>query len=49
MFKDHTLQELLDDLDVIEYFEQLGRKSHIGEITKKQMNLYVKLGVETPA
>ncbi len=43
-----TLQELLDDLDVIECFEQPGRKPHIGEMTKKQMDLYTKLGIEVP-
>ena len=48
LFKDYTLQELLDDLDVIECFEHPGHKPHIGEITKKQMDLYKKLGVDTP-
>jgi len=47
LFKDYTLQELLDDLDVIECFEQPGHKPHVGEITKKQMDLYAKLGVDT--
>lgn len=35
LFKDYTMQELLDELDVIERFEQPGHKHHPGEITKK--------------
>jgi transposase len=41
LFKNYTMQELLDELDVIERFEQPGRRCRIGEITKKQMNLYI--------
>jgi len=48
LFKDYTLQELLDELDVIERFEQPGRRHRIGEITQKQMYLYKCLGVESP-
>jgi hypothetical protein len=49
LFKDYTMQELLDELDVIERFEQPGRKYRIGEITQKQIYLYKCLGVESPA
>ncbi|MBN1191211.1 MAG: IS1634 family transposase [Dehalococcoidales bacterium] len=49
LFKDYTLQELLDELDVIERFEQPGHKPRIGEITQKQANLYACLGVNPPA
>jgi hypothetical protein len=49
LFKDHTLQEILDELDVIECFEVLGRQLQVGEITKRQMELYAKLGVPQPA
>jgi transposase len=49
LFKDYTLQELLDELDVIERFEQPGHKPRVGEITQKQMNLYAFLGVDIPA
>jgi exonuclease V gamma subunit len=48
LFKSYTLQELLDELDVIERFEQPGRKHRIGEMTKKQMSLYEYLGVAVP-
>ncbi len=48
LYKDYTMQELLDDLDVIERFEQPGRPYRIGEMTRKQMDLYRYLGVEPP-
>jgi transposase len=48
LFKQYTMQEFLDELDVIERYEQPGRKPRIGEMTKKQMGLYEYLGVEVP-
>jgi hypothetical protein len=39
----------LDELDVIERFDQPGRKPHIGEITQKQAILYACMGVNPPA
>lgn len=48
LFRNYTMQELLDELDIIERFEQPGRRHRIGEITKKQMNLYQCLGVGIP-
>ncbi|MDW7669385.1 MAG: transposase, partial [Bacillota bacterium] len=49
LYRDYTLQELLDELDIIERFEQPGKQSHLGEMTKKQLELYRLLGVEPPA
>lgn len=49
LFKDYTMQELLDEFDVIECFEQPGRKRRVGEMTKKQMHLFECLGVEVPS
>jgi transposase len=48
LFKDYTMQELLDELDIIECFELSGKRIRIGEITKKQIQLYEKLGIEPP-
>lgn len=48
LYKNYTMQELLDELDVIECFEQPGRKHHIGEMTKKQLELFKVFGVEAP-
>jgi transposase len=44
-----TLQELLDELDVIERFEQPSKRHHVGEITKKQRDLYEIFGIEPPS
>jgi transposase len=49
LFKNYTMQELLDEFDIIECFEQEGYKRRIGEITKKQINLYELLGFNAPA
>jgi transposase len=48
LFKDYTLQELLDELDIIECFEVPGNKIQIGETTRKQLDLYDKLGMNPP-
>ncbi|MFZ4614951.1 MAG: hypothetical protein ACOYM2_01985 [Rectinemataceae bacterium] len=40
--------DILDDLDVIECFEQPGHAATIGEITKKQKGLFESLGVGVP-
>ena len=49
LFKDYTLQEVLDDLDMIECFEVPGQKLQVGEVTKHQVDLFYKLGVTPPA
>ncbi len=45
LFKKYTMQELLDEFDIIECFEQKGSEIRIGEITKRQIELYDKMGV----
>lgn len=49
LFKNHTMQDVLDSFDVIECFEMPGQRLQVGEITKRQMGLYRKLGVIPPA
>ena len=49
LFKNYTMQEVLDELDVIESFEQPGRSLRTGEMTSKQKTLYHNLGIEPPA
>jgi len=46
--KNYTMQELLDEFDIIERYEQPGHKHRIGEMTKKQKNLYACFGMEAP-
>ena len=43
-----TEQELLDELDIIEYYQQPGRRHHLSEITEKQKQLYRDMKVQTP-
>ena len=49
LFKSHTLQEVLDELDLIECFSVPGRQLQVGEMTKRQAELYTHLGVIPPA
>ena len=49
LFKHYTMQELFDALDVIELFQQPGSAAYYGEITDKQIKLFVALGIEPPA
>jgi len=48
LFKKHSMQTMLDDLDIIEYYQQPGRAHHLSEITQKQMALYDAMGVAIP-
>ncbi|HNQ70812.1 MAG TPA: hypothetical protein PKI56_11715 [Mesotoga prima] len=49
LFENWTLQDLLDELDTIERFESPEHGRLIGEATKKQKDIYVKLGVKSPS
>ena len=48
LFKDYTMQQVFDKLDVIECFENPGDALRVGEVLKKQHHLYEKLGVVPP-
>ena len=49
LYKDYTMQQLLDKLDVIECFSYPGRDLRVGEVLQKQVDLYTKLGVKPPS
>jgi transposase len=49
LFKKYTMHEMLDQIDLIECFEQKDRKLRYGEITQKQRDIYEVLGIEPPA
>ena len=49
LFKKWTLQGLLDELDIIEMHQDPGHGYQIGEITKKQMEIYKALDIEFPS
>ncbi len=48
LFKKHTMQEILDEFNIIECFEVPGKQLQVSETTKRQMDLYTKLGVPSP-
>lgn len=48
LFSDYTMQPLLDELDVIEYYQQPGKAHHLSEITNKQRKLYELMEVPVP-
>ena len=49
LFKNYTMQELFDELDVIERYQLPGEAAYYGEITDKQRKLYTALKIEPPA
>ncbi|SFL74536.1 IS1634 family transposase [Pelosinus propionicus] len=48
LLKKYTMKELLDELDIIEYYHQYGNYYHLSEITEKQKKLYHYMKVEPP-
>ena len=49
MFDKWTMQGLLDDLDTVELLEFQDHGRLLSEITQKQEQLYLSLGVEPPS
>ena len=49
LYKDYTLHEMFDKLDVIECFAYPGKDLVVGEVLEKQSELYEKLGFKPPA
>ena len=48
LFETYTIGTLLDRLDLIECFEAPGRKMRVGEVLKKQHDIYAALGIDPP-
>ena len=48
LYNTYSMQQLLDKLDVLECFEDEGRKLRIGELLNKQADIYEALGVALP-
>jgi transposase len=49
LFKKYTMHELLDEMDIIECFEYPGYERRVGEVTKKQIELYEAMGIVPPS
>lgn len=45
LYPKFTMHDLLDELEIIEQFERQGNKPQIGEITKKQTDIFIALNV----
>ena len=48
LYKNYTMQALLDKLDVLECFEDVNHSLRIGEMLNKQAEIYEALGVKLP-
>lgn len=48
IFKNSTMQEMIDNLDVIERFHHPGKRPYLGEITEKQKKLYEAMLIACP-
>ena len=49
LFRKYSIQEMLDQVDLIECFELKGKAKRYGEIVKKQAEIYEALGVFSPS
>jgi hypothetical protein len=49
LFRKYTMNELLDEFDVIECYEQPGHALRVSETTQKQLALYKDMGVMPPS
>lgn len=48
LFGSYTPQEVFDKLDSIECYENQGREMRVSEVTAKQRQLYLDMGVAPP-
>lgn len=46
LYARYSMRELLDELDLIERFDEPGRPAHLSEMTKKQETLLAYFGVD---
>ena len=49
LYQNYTIQSALDKLDIIECFEYPGYDLRVGEVLKKQKQIYEALGITPPA
>jgi hypothetical protein len=48
LFQKYTLQGLLDEIDLIECFEEPGKALYIGEILQKQRQIFDEMDIIPP-
>jgi len=49
LYKEYSMQQMLDKIDVIERFESPGKAPVISELLEKQRAIYEKLNIEPPS
>ncbi len=49
LYKQYSMHQLLDKLDVIECFEEPGHSLRIGELLLEQIKLYTHMGLDAPS
>lgn len=49
LYKNYTMQEIFDEFDIIECFEQPGCELRVGEVVKRQNQLYDALEIQSPS
>ncbi len=49
LYKQYSMHQLLDKLDVIECFEEPGHSLRIGELLREQCELYEIMGIDPPS
>ncbi|MDQ0289838.1 transposase [Oligosphaera ethanolica] len=48
LYRNYSIQSLLDELDVIERFDYQGQRARYSEITEKQRQIYEAFGILAP-
>lgn len=48
LYRNYTIQTLLDSIDIIERFSYPGQRQHFGEVTQKQRQIFDCFGVKPP-
>ena len=48
LYKKYTTQELFDELDLIESYERGNEKLKLGEVTKKQKEIFKYMDIKFP-
>lgn len=48
LYRNYSIQSLLDELDVIERFDYQGQRTRYGEITERQRKIYKAFGIRAP-
>ncbi len=49
LFKTYSMHEMLDELDLIERYQQPGHQHYLSEMTSKQKRLYQHMNIEPPS